>query len=72
MVSATEKTLLRDFDEANRRDKILIAFQLLEELEVAAQNSNDLQSELETRHDDIGRCKENHKLVSELLVDLKR
>ena len=72
MVSAAEEALLNDFDEANRLDKILQAFSLLEELETKAQSSSDLQSELDGRKEEVDRCKENHDLVSRLLADLNR
>lgn len=72
MASASEQTLLDDFDEANRLDKILQAFALLEELETKAASSTALQQELESREEEVARCKENHDLVSKLLADLNR
>lgn len=71
MVNSAEQTLLNDFDEANKLDKILIAHSLLEKLEEKASSSSGLKDELKAREEEIDRCKENYALVTKLLNDMR-
>lgn len=70
MVTADEQNLLADFDEANRLDKILIAYGLLQSLRKKSERSSGLKRELEARKEELDRCEENHTLVTQLLADM--